>query len=103
MKRTILGLMALSVIAFGSCGKNTGGCRKGEKAWVEDYSDSDTCGIVFKLEDGTKLEATNLAEFSNMQFEHGDLLWVSYKETSGASTCGLGEIVEMKCIAERPY
>lgn len=103
MKRTYLGLIALSLIAFASCGKKTGGCFKGEKAWVEDYTQSDSYTIVFKLEDGKKIEAINLSEYSQMNFQQGDLLWLSYKPASGASTCGLGEVVELKCVAEREY
>lgn len=93
--------VGLALIA--SCGKDTGGCAKGEKAWVKDYSESDTCGIVFELEDGTELEATNLSEYINFGFTHDKKIWISYKEASGASLCGRGEIVEIKCLAEREY
>lgn len=99
----IFGILLLSGIALTSCGKKTGGCYKGEKAWVKDFSDSDTCGILFKLEDGTYLEPTNLIEFPGINYTEGQLVWVSYKETSGASLCGLGEIVELKCVTEREY
>jgi len=101
--KIIFGALSLSALLITSCGKDTGGCVGGEKAVVKDFTDSDTCGIVFQLEDGTKLEPTNLAEFSGMTFENGDLLWVSYKDASGASTCGIGEIVKMKCINTREY
>ncbi|MBK7128662.1 MAG: hypothetical protein IPM74_01600 [Crocinitomicaceae bacterium] len=104
MKKNIFfGSVAAVVLLLSSCGKDTGGCFKGEKAWVRDYSDSDTCGIVFELEDGTFLEPTNLAEFQHLDYVHNMLIWVSYKEVSGASICGMGEIVEMKCIEEREY
>jgi hypothetical protein len=98
-----LGALAVSVLLIASCGKKTGGCYKGEKAWVKDFTDSDTCGILFQLEDGTKLEPINLSEFSGMEFNHGDLVWISYKPASGASLCGMGDIVEIKCLAEREY
>lgn len=101
--RYILGVVSVAVLAFASCGKKTGGCYKGEKAVVKDFSESDTCGIVFQLEDGTKLEATNLAEFPGIDYSHGSLVWVSYKPASGASTCGIGEIVELRCVSERDY
>lgn len=99
----VLGIFAVAVLAFASCGKKTGGCYKGEKAVVTDYSESDTCGVVFTLEDGTVLEATNLAEFKGIEYNTGTLVWISYKETSGASTCGMGEIVEIRCISKREY
>ena len=95
----LLGLFSLSLVA---CKKNNG-CARSEKAWVKDFSNSDTCGIVFQLEDGTKLEPTNLAEFAGMEYENGDLVWISYKPTSGASTCGIGEIVKIRCVSEREY
>lgn len=99
----IFAAFAFSALLIASCGKNTGGCYKGEKAKIRDFSASDSCGIVIQLEDGTKLEPTNLAEFKGIEYTEGKLIWVSYKPASGASTCGLGEIVEIKCIAERPY
>ena len=100
--KLILGTLFIALISFTSCKKNNG-CSKSEKAWVRDFSETDTCGIVFQLEDGTKLEPVNLAEFSTMTFEEGDLIWLSYKDASGASTCGIGDIVEIRCVSEREY
>ena len=100
----VFGILAISALTITSCGKKTGGCFKGEKAVVKDFSDqSDSCGIVFQLEDGTKLEPTNLVNFQGIDYTHGQLIWVSYKPASGASLCGLGEIVELKCVSEREY
>jgi hypothetical protein len=100
----IFGILAVSALSFTSCGKKTGGCARGEKAVVKNYTaESDTCGILFQLEDGTKLEPTNLSNFQDIDYTHGALVWVSYKPASGASTCGMGDIVEMKCISEREY
>jgi hypothetical protein len=98
----LIGILAVSALAFGACKKNNG-CSRSEKAVVKDFSDSDTCGIVFQLEDGSKLEPTNLAEFAGLEYNHGDLVWISWKEASGASTCGIGEIVEIRCVSEREY
>ena len=100
--KLILGTLFIALISFTSCNKNNG-CSKSEKAWVRDFSETDTCGIVFQLEDGTKLEPVNLAEFSTMNFAEGDLVWLSYKGASGASTCGIGDIVEIRCVSEREY
>lgn len=96
----ILTIGAISALSFTACKKNNG-CARSEKGWVVDLSDSDTCGIVFRLEDNTYLEATNLNEFQ--QFEDGDLVWISYKETAGASTCDLGEIVRIRCVVPRDF
>ena len=102
--RLIFALLFIASLSFTSCKKNNG-CARSEKAWVVDYSYTDTCGIVFKLEDGTKLEPTNLAKFQGggLEFLDGDLVWLSYKEADGASTCGLGDIVEIRCVSEREY
>lgn len=83
-----------------ACEKHNG-CARSEKAIVYDLSDSDTCGIVFKLEDGTFLEATNLNEFQ--KWEDGDLVWISHKETSGASICAVGDVIEIRCVVPREF
>ncbi|WP_027420186.1 hypothetical protein [Crocinitomix catalasitica] len=98
--KLLLGLLALIAISFAACKKNNG-CSRSEKAWVMDLSDSDSCGLVFRLEDNTLLEATNVNEFQN--FENGDLVWISYKETAGASLCKLGTIVKIRCLTEREF
>jgi len=98
----IFGILAVATLTFASCKKNNG-CSFSEKAVVKDFSYTDSCGIVFQLEDGTKLEPTNLAEHSGMEYKSGDLVWLSYKPASGASTCGLGEIVEIRCVSKREY
>ncbi len=101
---TITGLFV--VVAFASC-KRHEGCNFSEKGWVRDYSlpgtDDDTCGIVFELEDGTKLEPNNLPSFPHLDYNEGDLVWISYKEAGGVSTCGIGPIVKIRCVEERPY
>lgn len=96
----IVGIIAVAALTFTACKKHNG-CSRSESAVVLDLSDSDTCGIVFKLGDGTILEATNLNEFQ--QWEDGDLVWISHKPTSGASVCGLGEIVHIRCVVPREF
>lgn len=97
----IFGLLFIGLISLVACKKNNG-CARSEAAIVKDLSASDSCGTVFELvEDGTYLEATNLNQFRN--YEDGDLVWVSYKATSGASECKLGEIVKIRCISEREF
>jgi hypothetical protein len=104
MKKLLLvGFVAGSVLSFTACNKNNGCPNSSEKARVRDFTDSDTCGFLFELENGTKLEPTNISEFPLINYEEGQLVWVKYKPASGASTCGLGEIVKLKCVSEREY
>ena len=108
MNRVVLIFGVLSFIGLAACKRNEG-CNWTEKAWIEDYSQPGTqyytCGIVIRLEDGTRLEPVNLSKFesSTDPFQDGDLVWVSYKKTSGSSTCGMGEVVKLRCIPRRPY
>ncbi|WP_070136816.1 hypothetical protein [Crocinitomix algicola] len=96
----LFGFLAFTTILFSACKKNNG-CARSEEATVMDLSDSDSCGIVFKIGDGTFLEGANLNEFQT--FEDGDLVWISYKSTAGASTCGIGEVVQIRCVVPREY
>jgi len=98
----ILAISSLVGYTAVSCKKNNG-CARSEKAVVKDFSDSDTCGIIFQLEDGTKLEPTNLAEFKGLPYNHNDKVWISYKPADGASKCGIGEIVKIRCVSAREY
>lgn len=105
MKKYILGaLLALTVIPFLACEKKNGCPYNSEKATILDFSEaSDTCGIVFELEDGTKLEAMNRNEFPSVDYTNGNWIWIKYKKTSGASTCGLGDIIRISCISDREF
>jgi hypothetical protein len=104
MKKVLLvGFVFGTVLSFTACNKNNGCPNNSEKARVRDFSETDTCGIVFELEDGTKLEPTNMSEFPTINYEEGQLIWVKYKPASGASTCGIGDIVTLKCVSEREY
>lgn len=97
----VFAFFALVTLGVTACNKNNG-CSRSEKAVVRDFSDSDICGLVFELEDdGTYLEATNLSDFQ--KFEDGDLVFISHKESAGASTCGLGEIVYIRCVVPREF
>ncbi len=101
VKHFVGGLVVVFAVVFSSCNKNNG-CSRSEKAIALDLStESDSCGTVFQLEDGTLLEATNANQFQ--AFENGDLVWLSYKETSGASLCNMGEIVRLRCLVPREF
>lgn len=99
----VISLIACGVVTFTACNKNNGCPNSSDKVIVRDFSDTDSCGFVFELEGGDKLEATNLSEFPGIEYEEGMLLWLDSKPASGASTCGLGEIVRIKCVSEREF
>jgi hypothetical protein len=104
MKKTfVLSAILTVVIALGSCNKNNGCPNSSDKAVVRDFTDSDTCGIVFQLEDGTKLEPMNLSEFQTLELFEGQWIWLKYKNESGSSTCQLGDVVRIQCISEREF
>lgn len=103
MKKVIfVAAIAIASIAVISCEKNNG-CSRSEKGWIRDFTDSDSCGVLIELEDGTKLEPTNWSEHNLSSWEEGDLVWISYKGVNGSSKCGIGDIVEIRCISEREY
>jgi hypothetical protein len=98
----ILGSVFAAVLSLTACAKNNGCPASSEKAKVRVFED-DSCGTIFELTDGTKLEPTNLSEFQVLEYQEGMLVWLKYRATSGASRCGLGDIVRLKCISEREF
>ncbi|UKN02531.1 hypothetical protein K6119_03225 [Paracrocinitomix mangrovi] len=103
-KLVIAGAVIAAFFSITSCNKNNGCPNNSEKAVIRDYSNvSDSCGVIIQTEDGTKLEATNLSEYGYVNMDSGQLVWVKYKEAAGASICGLGEVVQLKCLSEREY
>lgn len=101
-KYLILGSLLAGVFSFTACNKNNGCPNSSVKATVRDF-DNDTCGILFQLEDGTKIEPNNLSEFQTIEYEEGMWVWVKYKPASGASLCDLGDIVKLQCVSEREF
>ncbi|MEO9531667.1 MAG: hypothetical protein ABJG68_12880 [Crocinitomicaceae bacterium] len=102
-KYLILGSIVAGFAALTACNKNNGCPNSSEKATVRVFEDNDSCDVLFQLEDGTKLEPTNLSEFQVLDYEEGMWVWVKYKPASGASKCGLGDIVKLKCVSEREF
>ncbi|MBD3637306.1 MAG: hypothetical protein HUJ25_08145 [Crocinitomicaceae bacterium] len=102
-KLFVIGVMATALVSVTACNKNNGCPNNSEKAKIRDFTDSDSCNYVIQLEDGTKLEPNNISEYQNVNLEEGQLVWVKYKEASGASTCGMGDIVTIKCLSEREF
>jgi hypothetical protein len=82
-----------------SCSKRS--CLNSKNGELKNYTGLDGCGWVIVLEDGTKLEPTNLSEF-NIALEEAKKISVSYKSSNNmASICMVGELVEIDCIKER--
>lgn len=105
MKKLLLaGFIFSALFIVSSCNKKNGCPNSSEKARIRDFT-SDSCTYIIQLDDdATKLEATNLSEFPYIPLEEGQLVWIKYKPTSGASACGLGDsIVRIKCISEREF
>jgi hypothetical protein len=102
-KLFVIGVMSTAILCITACNKNNGCPNNSEKARIRDFTGSDTCDYVIQLEDGTKLEPTNLSEYPFVTLEEGQLVWVKYKAASGASLCDQGDIVKLKCLSERDF
>jgi len=96
--KTFLSVIAIIIFVLPSCQKD--GCNNGVKAEFKDLTGLDGCGFVIDLNEGKRLEPTNLSEF-NITPENGKKIWVKYHETEGGSICMSGEIVEIDCISIR--
>lgn len=103
-KLFIAGIFFAAFFTVSSCNKKNGCPNSSERARIRDFT-SDSCTYIIQLDDdGTKLEATNLSEYPYIPMEEGQLVWVKFKPTSGASACGLGDsIVRIKCMSEREF
>ena len=97
MKKILL-FSALSFLIF-SCSKSHEGMTK---ATLKDYTGLDGCGMVIELENGDKIEPTNLTEFSSsVSIADGQKVWVKYHSISAASICMVGPIVQIDELEER--
>ena len=99
-KILIFGAIFTSILATTACTKNNGCPNSSNKAIVRDFSDIDTCGIVFELEDGSKVEPMNLSEWQAFEFVDEQLVWLKFKKVPGQSTCQLGDVVRINCVSE---
>jgi len=62
------------------------------KAKVKNMMGLDGCGFLLILDNGEKLEPTNL----DKQFmQNGIILWIKYKPTGNASICMAGKVVTL--------
>ena len=76
-------------------------CPKGVPATLNNLTGLDGCSWVLILENGQKLEPTNLNNFDNIKLEEGKKVFVEYEvKPNMASICMVGKIAEIKCISE---
>ena len=77
-------------------------CPNGVKATLKNLTGLDGCSWVLVLENGKKLEPTNLKKFDNIKLEDGKEVFVQYEtKPLAASICMVGTIVEIICISEK--
>ena len=101
MQKIILSSTWIIIIMFATaCNKNK--CSDSVKAELKDLSSIDGCGLVIKLENGTRLDPLNLSDF-NIEMTNGKKVWVSYHLTTNliATICMVGDIIEIDCIKSR--
>tara|TARA_B100001093_G_C26303631_1_gene790504 strand:+ start:35 stop:364 length:330 start_codon:yes stop_codon:yes gene_type:complete len=83
-----------------SCNKKSE-CEDSHSAKLVNMTGLDGCSWMIELRNGTKLEPTNLNDFS-IHLEENKKIWVVYHTaTQMASICMHGEIVTIDCISER--
>ena len=77
-------------------------CPNGVNATLKNLTGLDGCSWVLVLDNGKKLEPTNLKKFDNIKLEDGKKVIVEYEtKPMAASICMVGTIVEIICISER--
>lgn len=103
-KLIVFGCVLVAGMTISSCNKNNGCPNNSERAKIRVF-ENDTCGTLIQLtEDNSYLQPTNISEYPFVNQEDGQLVWVKYKEASGASNCDLNQqIVTIKCLSEREF
>ena len=77
-------------------------CPNAVEATLKDFTGLDGCSWVLVLDNGKKLEPTNLQKFDNIKLLDGKQVLVEYKNIhNAASICMVGTIVEIICISEK--
>ena len=98
-KKFILSLVVLTLTIY-SCNKESE-CENSHSAKLVNMTGLDGCSWMIELENGTKLEPTNLNDF-NINLQENQKIWVVYHTAAQmASICMHGEIVTIDCISER--
>ena len=99
VKSFFLFVLLSSSLTFISCHKDCN-CKNSVDGELKNFTGLDGCGWVIVLDDGSKLEPTNLASF-NVPLVDGQKISVSYHEIQAASICMVGKMVEIECLCER--
>ena len=98
-KLLVLGLIVVT-IAIHSCNKESE-CENSHSAKLVDMTGLDGCSWMIELNNGTRLEPTNLNDF-NINLQENQKIWVVYHTAAQmASICMHGEIVTIDCISVR--
>ena len=97
-KVLVLTLIFFSLV-INSCNKQSE-CENSHSAKIVNMTGLDGCSWMIKLNNGTKLEPTNLNDF-NIYLQENQKIWVVYHTAAQiASICMHGEIVTIDCISE---
>ena len=98
-KILLLSLVVLTLAIY-SCKKESE-CENSHSAKLVNMTGLDGCSWMIELNNGTKLEPTNLNDF-NINLQENQKIWVVYHTAAQmASICMHGEIVTIDCISER--
>ena len=98
-KILLISLVVLT-LAIHSCNKESE-CENSHSAKLVNMTGFDGCSWMIELNNGTKLEPTNLNDF-NINLQENQKIWVVYYPAAqSASICMHGEIVTIDCISER--
>ncbi len=94
MKKVLLVMISIMILTCYSCREDElcSGFQDG-KILPNLYG----CGLNIELDNGMRLEPTNLSDF-DMDFQVGQRVSVVYHEISGGSYCMNGKIVEIDCL-----
>ena len=98
-KNLVLSFIVLTLF-INSCNKQSE-CEDSHIAKIVNMTGLDGCSWMIELRNGTKLEPTNLNDFS-INLQENQKIWVVYHTAAQmASICMAGEIVTIDCISER--
>ena len=90
----------IGLLAINSCNKESE-CENSHSAKLVNMTGLDGCSWMIELNNGTKLEPTNLNDFS-INLEENKKVWVVYHPAAQmVSICMAGEIVTIDCLSER--
>ena len=93
-------VLALVIMTNHSCNKESE-CENSHRAKLVNMTGLDGCSWMIELNNGTRLEPTNLNDF-NINLQDNQKIWIEYHPAPQlASICMAGEIVTIDCISER--